>query len=104
MVGSRIAALREAFGKESVASPPPRAFHLLCAWRLCRYVNVLIGILSEEQAGKGLSLKDLEKVSKMVRTVALVALPASEISLLFFSPSGEQGVFECQESWSQGQR
>lgn len=32
-----------------------------------RYVNVLVGILSEEQAGKGLNLKDLEKLSKMVR-------------------------------------
>jgi hypothetical protein len=33
---------------------------------LLRYVNIIIGILSEDQAGKGLSLKDLEKLSKMV--------------------------------------
>ena len=74
MVGSRIAALREAFGKESVASPLRCASPFSCASHPCRYVNVLIGILSEEQAGKGLSLKDLEKVSKMVRAVAFVAM------------------------------
>jgi hypothetical protein len=40
-----------------------------CLWCRFRYVNVLIGILSEEQAGKGLNLKDLEKLSKMVRFI-----------------------------------
>jgi hypothetical protein len=72
MVGARLAALRETFGKECVKDSA------LCASAsrvLVRYVNILVGILSEDQAGKGLSLKDLEKLSKMVRRCVLRAFP-----------------------------
>jgi hypothetical protein len=71
MVGARLAALRETFGKECVTDSA------LCASPsrvLVRYVSILAGILSEDQAGKGLSLKDLEKLSKMVRGCVLRAL------------------------------
>ncbi len=47
-------------------------------------MNVLIGILSEDQAGKGLCLKDLEKLSKMVRTLGVAMFGRDGVLLPLF--------------------
>jgi hypothetical protein len=95
MVGARLAALRDAFGKECVASQRLRTSHSRSSLAAGRYVNVIIGILSEEQAGKGLNLKDLEKLSKMVHVLPCIRPPLFTNRAV--APAGEQSMSQREE-------
>jgi hypothetical protein len=102
MVGARLAALREAFGKESVSPSRIRLYFSCCSLHCFSYVGVLIGILSEEQAGKGLNLKDLEKLSKMVcfhASASKTQCAAVPLTASFHAvpTSGEQGVSQSEK-------